>query len=355
MGRFVVIWVLAAVVLSSMRLLAAWGAKQDPGDIPDLLRVFLPDAPPAQNSELSFDPLFHHFGTILEGEVIETEFPFVNEGDVPVTILRARHCGCVKVEFPRDTPIAPGESAILKAQLNSNGRTGVQVKPIELFTDEEGEGPHTGILLKGSIISPLIFRRPNVVWMNANPGESREWRIAFEIGDKAGEPELVLDSSASFVEAKLELDGDEGGLVIDLRAPASAGTVQTDLMVRSRLERGDWEGTDWTKAIPVRITVRAAFRVLGKKVQLSEDGAARVTLNLSRHDQVWIEDIRIEGAPLTITRILRGNESDEPAKIQKYTIARSGDGEIPPGTTVDVWSNLSDEAPVLRIPLLLPE
>ena len=61
---------------------------------------------------MTFDKLSHDFGTINEGEVVETVFTFTNTGSSDLIILNARgSCGCTVPDYPKDQPIAPGDSA----------------------------------------------------------------------------------------------------------------------------------------------------------------------------------------------------------------------------------------------------
>ena len=60
---------------------------------------------------MSFDKTFHDFGQIAQGAPQETIFTFTNAGDAPLIITNATSsCGCTIPEYPKNTPIAPGES-----------------------------------------------------------------------------------------------------------------------------------------------------------------------------------------------------------------------------------------------------
>ena len=64
---------------------------------------------------MSFERAEHDFGTINEGDVVETSFAFTNTGKSDLIILDARgSCGCTVPEYPKNTPIAPGETREIK-------------------------------------------------------------------------------------------------------------------------------------------------------------------------------------------------------------------------------------------------
>ena len=87
---------------------------------------------------LTFDKKTHDFGTINEGDVVETAFSFTNTGSSDLTILDARgSCGCTVPEYPKDTPIKPGETKEIKVKFDSSNKPGNQTKTVTLTTNTE--------------------------------------------------------------------------------------------------------------------------------------------------------------------------------------------------------------------------
>ena len=75
---------------------------------------------------MSFDKTFHDFGQIAQGTPQETIFTFTNTGDAPLIITNATSsCGCTIPEYPKNTPIAPGESGKLVVKFNGSGQNHV--------------------------------------------------------------------------------------------------------------------------------------------------------------------------------------------------------------------------------------
>lgn len=82
---------------------------------------------------ITFEEKVHDFGKVKEGEVVTKIFKFTNTGEAPLIISNASSsCGCTVPEYPKDTPIAPGESGELKVQYNSRGNQGKQSKVVRL-------------------------------------------------------------------------------------------------------------------------------------------------------------------------------------------------------------------------------
>ena len=87
--------------------------------------------------KISLDKEVHDFGTINEGDVVETEFIVTNSGQSPLLISDAKgSCGCT-VPSPPKEPIAPGESAPIMVKFNSSGKPGNQSKTVTLTTNTE--------------------------------------------------------------------------------------------------------------------------------------------------------------------------------------------------------------------------
>lgn len=79
----------------------------------------------------------HDFGTIEEGQVVEKEFKFKNDGQFPLIINNIQaSCGCTTPEWPRQ-PIEPGQESAIKVQFNSTGKHGVQNKTVTVYANTE--------------------------------------------------------------------------------------------------------------------------------------------------------------------------------------------------------------------------
>ncbi|HEX5742386.1 MAG TPA: DUF1573 domain-containing protein [Flavobacteriaceae bacterium] len=86
---------------------------------------------------ISFDKTEHDFGTINEGDVVETTFEVTNTGKVDLVITDAfATCGCTVPEWPKE-PIKPNEKGILKVSFDSNGKPNKQSKTITIVANTE--------------------------------------------------------------------------------------------------------------------------------------------------------------------------------------------------------------------------
>lgn len=86
---------------------------------------------------VSFDKSQFDFGTVTEGEVVETTFKVTNSGKTDLIITDAQvTCGCTVPVWPK-APIKPGQTEDIKVKFNTNGKTNRQSKIITLITNTE--------------------------------------------------------------------------------------------------------------------------------------------------------------------------------------------------------------------------
>jgi len=72
---------------------------------------------------MTFDKMEHDFGTIKQGDQVETIFKFTNTGEKPLVIVGIKgSCGCtVPNDWPREA-IAPGAEGQFTVKFNSRGK-----------------------------------------------------------------------------------------------------------------------------------------------------------------------------------------------------------------------------------------
>lgn len=105
---------------------------------------------------MSFEKSEHDFGTIEQNTPQETIFKFTNTGTGPLIITDATSsCGCTIPEYPKNTPVAPGESGELLVKFNGSGQNqvtknitvkantakGSEVLRIKAFVNPKGAAP----------------------------------------------------------------------------------------------------------------------------------------------------------------------------------------------------------------------
>ena len=87
---------------------------------------------------MTFDRTIHDFGTIQEGERVETLFTFTNTGKSDLVIVDARgSCGCTVPEYPKNTPIAPGATGQIRVSFDSSNKPNLQQKTVTISANTD--------------------------------------------------------------------------------------------------------------------------------------------------------------------------------------------------------------------------
>jgi len=116
---------------------------------------------PKSNAVISFETTTHSFGNVIEGQIATYEFVFKNTGTDPLTLTNVQaSCGCTTPKWPREA-IAPGQSASVIAEYNSNGRPGTFTKNINV----KSNGGEVNLTISGNVVkepekplSPIIIK-----------------------------------------------------------------------------------------------------------------------------------------------------------------------------------------------------
>lgn len=100
-------------------------------------------------ASISFDKKEYDFGTVNEGDVVETSYLVTNSGKTDLVITNAQaSCGCTVPVWPKN-PIKPGATGEIKVKFNTSGKPNRQQKTITLTTNTESG--REVLTLKGSV------------------------------------------------------------------------------------------------------------------------------------------------------------------------------------------------------------
>jgi len=110
-----------------------------------------PETPQASTSlaEITFEKELHDFGTIPYAGNGTYEFKFKNTGKDPLIISEAKgSCGCTVPTYPKNIPIQPGESQIIKVTYDTK-RAGNFTKTVSIHSN--AKTPDKVLTIKGNV------------------------------------------------------------------------------------------------------------------------------------------------------------------------------------------------------------
>lgn len=101
---------------------------------------------------IEFNKVKHDFGLIVQGEKVSYIFKFKNTGGSDLIIKNAKaSCGCTVPRFPRE-PLPPGEEGEVEVIFDSHGRSGKQVKTVNVWSNCQPN--KTTLTIESEIIVP---------------------------------------------------------------------------------------------------------------------------------------------------------------------------------------------------------
>lgn len=105
------------------------------------------------SAKIVFEEETFDFGELPEGPKVETEFTFTNTGSEPLIISNAKgSCGCTVPSWPK-TPLAPGETGVIKVVYNTARRPGSFTKTVTLTSN--AETPTSVLKIRGSVVKEV--------------------------------------------------------------------------------------------------------------------------------------------------------------------------------------------------------
>ena len=90
----------------------------------------------SQKSPLEFSQAKQKFGKVAEGQEVNLTYDFINQGNEPVIINKAKvNCTCTVVTFPKE-PISPNSNGVVSITFHTKGKIGYQERTVELLTNK---------------------------------------------------------------------------------------------------------------------------------------------------------------------------------------------------------------------------
>jgi Protein of unknown function (DUF1573) len=142
-----IVFTIASLVLSSIMVHAQNAVK------PVAAVTSTVTATNESKAEMTFEHEYHDFGTIEHGGNGTYEFKFKNTGTEPLIISDAKgSCGCTVPTYPKDIPIKPGETQVIKVTYDTK-RVGSFTKTVTIHSNSK---KNVDVLtIKGTVLAEV--------------------------------------------------------------------------------------------------------------------------------------------------------------------------------------------------------
>ena len=117
--------------------------------------------------EITFEKEVHDFGTLNEGDIVETTFKFTNTSTIPLTITKIKStCGCTVPKDWKKTAIQPGEKSQFSVKFNTKNKPNKQNKRITITSNAK---KNYFVTIKANVI-------PNPEMQKAREERMKKWK-----------------------------------------------------------------------------------------------------------------------------------------------------------------------------------
>jgi Protein of unknown function (DUF1573) len=205
----------------------------------------------AQNwADTLFNERSYDFGAVPRGGVVRHPFVLSNRLTVPITILNLRvSCGCTSGTASATT-VAPGQSAIIEAQMDTRNFVGRKSTTLFVSMMAGNQETEIGLGVSSLILSDVVLNPGVVDFGLVSRGQVPSQAIAIE---RIGKPDwriVKMTSASKAINATLQETRRQDGAVayqlnVSLKPDASAGVLRDEI----RLVTNDPE----TPSIPVPV------------------------------------------------------------------------------------------------------
>ncbi len=239
-----------------------------------VIGIVLPSSAAGSQARAKFKELTWDFGKIKQGDTLNHEFVFTNEGDAPLVIKNvSTSCGCTAALASAEK-IEPGKEGKIKASFNSRGYSGKIVKYV-FVESNDAEASRRQLSLSAEIeVMPqprIELNAYNIDLGISLAGQETSTRLAIK---NAGELELSVE--ITHPEFKFLVDGKpaafplkiaagkELGLEVRLPARDKAGALREYVLIKSNDPIRSTLSIYFSRYIITQEVLRELFKKYGK-------------------------------------------------------------------------------------------
>jgi hypothetical protein len=295
-------------------------------------------------------------GKVAQGEVLDVDFPIVNEGDETLEIKAVRPtCGCTVADFDRE--IAPGETGYIKSKLDTRDFSGPISKSILVMTNDP-QDPTTTLVIKTEV-HPYVQVLPRaLVRFNAVRHEPMEQKITVVADEEEKDFRVTgVKSSAPFLLASVRpvpsdqllagKSAQQYEVVLTMEEDPPVGPVNAILEIETNHPKA--------KRVPVKVfgVVRALLHVTPSQIQF---GSVEAKKQPGRN--VIVVNNRTGNTPVNVTGAKVNDAAFETEVVtiergRRYqiTITVKPDAESGPRDAMLTLETSDPEFPTLEVPV----
>ncbi len=173
-------------------------------------------------------------------------FKYQNNGTTPVHFKSVKaSCGCTTTQTQKDV-VNPGEKGEIVATFNIGDRTGMQMKTVNVQTDDPNPTQANTVLTLKANIAPAMEIKPMFVYWTSGE-EPKPKRISLKAAKEFPAKDITIKSNSPNFESKVERGKTPGEWTIEVTPKDTSHPTATALLIQ----------TDYPKDAPKSFYVNA--------------------------------------------------------------------------------------------------
>jgi hypothetical protein len=173
-------------------------------------------------------------------------FKYQNTGTAPVRFKSVKaSCGCTTTQTQKET-VNPGEKGEITATFNIGDRTGMQMKTVNVQTDDPNPAQANIVLTLKADITPAMEIKPMFVYWTSGE-EPKPKKISLKAAKEFPAKNVTIKSNNPNFESKVELGKSAGEWTIEVTPKDTSHPQATSLLIQ----------TDYPKEAPKSFYVNA--------------------------------------------------------------------------------------------------
>jgi hypothetical protein len=318
--------------------------------------VVAPVTRAADGPKMNVPEKIKDMGKVAQGEVLDVDFPIVNEGDETLEIKAVRPtCGCTVADFDREIP--PGTTGYIKAKLDTQDFAGPISKSILVMTNDP-QDPTTTLVIKTEV-HPYVQVLPRaLVRFNAVRHEPMEQKVTVVADEDVKDFQITgVRSSAPFLLASVKpLPADQRlagksaqqyEVTMTMNDDPPVGPVNAVLEIETNHPKA--------KTVPVKVfgVVRSLLHVTPSQIQF---GSVEAKKQPGRN--VIVVNNRSGKAPIDVTSATVNDSAFdteivtiERGRRYQVTVSIKADAASGPRDAVLTLKTSDPEFPTLEVPV----
>ena len=180
---------------------------------------------------ISFDNSVFDFGSVPQGQKVEHDFSFTNNGDTALTIHNiVPGCGCT-ASSTENSSVPPGEKGSIHVVFDTTGFSGKKLKTVRVYTNDV-DSPTSILSVTGNVEMDVTIQPARVFFDSVSRGSQAVKDVVVEVRPESDTRILEVKTYSKFLKLTfLEKSDKRQKFSVSLDPDAKVGELRSRIVV----------------------------------------------------------------------------------------------------------------------------